>query len=80
MVSFCACEDEAVTLLRMKLWPATPQQPSLAFQFELLDSYESLLLECKVALEICDILGGKPSLVREAAEGHCKLFIHAHEC
>lgn len=50
MVSFCRCEDEATTLLRMNLWPATPQQPSLAFQFQLLDSYESLLLECQVAL------------------------------
>lgn len=38
------------TLLCMKLWPATPQQPSLVFQFELLDSYESLLLESHVAL------------------------------
>ena len=50
MASFCRCEEEAITLLRMRLWPATPQQPSLAFQFELLDSYESLLLECQVAL------------------------------
>ena len=50
MASFCRCEDEVITLLRMKLWPATPQQPSLAFQFQLLDSYESLLLECQEAL------------------------------
>ena len=50
MMSFCACEDKTVTLLLMELWTATPQQPSLSFQFELLDSYESLLLECQVAL------------------------------
>ena len=50
MAPFCRCEDETITLHLMKLWPATPQQPSLAFQFQLLDSYESLLLECQVAL------------------------------
>ena len=33
----------------MRLWPATPVKPVLAFTFDLLDSLEALLLECQVA-------------------------------
>jgi len=35
-------------MVRARLWPAKPQQPSLAFTFELLDWVETLLLECQV--------------------------------
>lgn len=80
MVSFCACEHEAVTLLRMKLWPATPQQPSLAFQFELLDSYESLLLECQVALRdfVTSLEVNLPWYEKLQKDTVSCLFMHMH--
>lgn len=49
-VTFCKCEEEATTLVRYRLWPASPARPVLAFTFDLLDRCESLLLECQVAL------------------------------
>ena len=53
----CQCEPVAVTMVRARLWPATPQFPRLAFTFELLDWAEALLLECQVALQdLCKAL------------------------
>ena len=53
----CQCEPVAVTMVRARLWPATPQFPRLAFTFELLDWAETLLLECQVALQdLCKAL------------------------
>lgn len=49
-VTFCHCEEEATTLIRYCLWPASPTRPVMAFAFDLLDRCESLLLECQVAL------------------------------
>ena len=48
-VSFCSCETEAETLMRVHLFPATPKQSQLAFSFELLDWLEALMLECQVS-------------------------------
>ena len=53
-VTFCHCEEEATTLIRYRLWPASPTRPVMAFAFDLLDRCESLLLECQVAL--CDFV------------------------
>ena len=50
-VSCCQCEPIAVTLVRACLWPATAQNPRLAYTFELLDWAEALLYECQVALK-----------------------------
>lgn len=44
-VTFCACEPEAVTLVRHSMWPATPKNPTLAFHQDLLLWLESLVLE-----------------------------------
>lgn len=33
----CSCEPVSLTLVRARLWPATPQHPRFAFTFELLD-------------------------------------------
>ena len=53
----CSCEPLAVTLVRAKLWPATPHYPKYAYSFKLLDLAESLLLECQVALkDFCQAL------------------------
>lgn len=66
-VSFmcCQCEPLTVTMVRARLWPASPQRPTVAFTFELLDWAEALLLECQVALkDFCKALYFKcPHLV-----------------
>ena len=40
-----------MTLVRARLWPASPQRPHIAFTFDLLDWAEALLLECQIASE-----------------------------
>lgn len=47
-VTFCGCESEVETLMRSRLFAATPKQPKLAFTFDLLDWFEALILECQV--------------------------------
>ncbi len=50
-VSFCACEPEAVTLVRHHMWPATPKNPTLAFHQDLLLWLESLILEWCIGVD-----------------------------
>ena len=38
-------------MTRARLWPASPQNPHLAFSFDLLNWAEALLLECQVAMK-----------------------------
>lgn len=53
----CDCEPLAETLVRARLWPASPHYPRYAFSFDLLDWAEALLLECQVALkDFCQAL------------------------
>ena len=47
----CGCEDLVVTLVKARLWPATPFNPRLVFTFDLLDWAEALLLESQTALK-----------------------------
>ena len=47
---FCACEDEAVTLARHSLWPATPVSPRLCFTMEYMDLLRVLTFECKASM------------------------------
>ena len=47
----CQCEAVAVTMARAQLWPATAQNPQLAFTFELLDWAKTLLYECQIAVK-----------------------------
>ena len=48
------CEPIVVTMVRARLWPATP---NLAFTFELLNWTEAMLLECQVSLmDFCKAL------------------------
>ena len=51
LIGFCKCYSEVETLVCLKLFPATPQRPTMAFCFELLDLLEVLLLECQVAVK-----------------------------
>ena len=48
-VMFCSCETEVETLLRARLFPATPKLPQLVFTFEFMDWLEALMLECHVS-------------------------------
>ncbi|XP_028416463.1 uncharacterized protein LOC114540544 [Dendronephthya gigantea] len=57
-ILFCDCEKDAVTLIRLKLWPGSASRPSLAFHLRLMELAETLLLECHVSLrKFCDVLG-----------------------
>ena len=57
-ILFCCCEDDAVTLLKLQLWPGSITRPLVAFHFKLVMLAESLLLECHVSLKkFCDMLG-----------------------
>ena len=49
-VKFCSCFEELDTLIRLKLFPATPKKPSLVFTFKLFDWLEAVILECHIAV------------------------------
>ena len=57
-IMFCDCEEDAVTLARMNLWPSSATCPSVAFHFKLMELAGIMLLECHVSLKkFCDALG-----------------------
>ncbi|XP_028392622.1 uncharacterized protein LOC114517161 [Dendronephthya gigantea] len=57
-ILFCDCEKDAVTLMKMKLWPGSATRPTLAFHVQLMELARTLLLECHVSLKkFCDALG-----------------------
>ena len=72
MLTCCDCEPTAVTMVRARLWPASPRLPRLAFTFELLEWAEALLLECQVALgDFCKALYFKcEHLVNKVSSNH----------
>ncbi|KAK6321231.1 hypothetical protein J4Q44_G00082070 [Coregonus suidteri] len=45
-LQFCSCELEPVTLIRYRLWPATPHLPQTAISVDLLHQIAALQLEC----------------------------------
>ena len=82
-IKFCCCDCESMctTMVRARLWPASPRFPQLAFTFEVLDWAEALLLECHVAVgEFCRALYFKcPVLVKKVCTIiHCCInyFLH----
>ena len=50
VISFFDCEDDAVTLVRLGLWPGSAVKPTAAFGMKLMDLATQLLLECQVLL------------------------------
>ena len=50
-VTFCACEEDFITLLRFGLWGATPQCPELAFHQHFMRSLMHLQLETQVSVK-----------------------------
>ena len=56
-VMFCDCEEDAITLVRLQLWPGSVTRPLVAFHVKLVALAETLLLECHCSLKkICDVL------------------------
>ena len=47
----CRCLDEVQTLISLRMFPATPNNPRLVFLFELFDLLESLFLDCQLPIE-----------------------------
>jgi len=47
---FCHCEPEPCTLVRHRLWPATPKSPSVAFHFDVLNLQQMLFMEAQVSV------------------------------
>ena len=57
-VLFCDCENDTVTIIRLKLWPGSVTRPVLAFHLKLMELAEIFLLECHVSLrKFCDAIG-----------------------
>ena len=57
VIRFCKCEDEGTTLVRFGLWPSSPQQPRIAFQFSMLEMQRILQMEAHVPLHaFCKVL------------------------
>ena len=50
-VGFCKCKSDAVTLIELGYWPATPSRPNLAFSFLFLDWMEALMLESQIVVQ-----------------------------
>ena len=56
-MGFCDCEPMAITLLRLHLWPGSPERPTTAFHVNLMDVMEKVFLHCKVSLkEFCEAI------------------------
>ena len=64
-IRFCQCEHPAVTLVRLHLWPGSPDRPTTAFQFRLMDQATDMFISCKVSLkEFTDVLEMKRPLLQ----------------
>ena len=54
---FCNWEADALTLVRLQLWPGSVTRLLVAFHTKLVALAENLLLECHVSLKkFCDVL------------------------
>lgn len=49
-ISFCGCKTKIERLVELRLWPATPQSPHVAFTMDLLDIVHATMLECQASL------------------------------
>ena len=49
-ITFCFCHNKSERLIQLRLWPATPTSPQLAFTFDLMELLHILILECQVSL------------------------------
>ena len=49
-VAVCSCESHVITLLSSHIWPGSPEKPSIAFHFRIMDLAEKLFLHNQVPL------------------------------
>lgn len=49
-IAYCSCHNKLERLIQLRLWPATPTSPKLAFTFDLMELLHILILECQVSL------------------------------
>ena len=49
-INFCSCHSKADALLLLGLWPATPHNPSTAFDLRFMEKAQAFLLEGPIAL------------------------------
>lgn len=50
LCTFCACESEPATLIRLGLWPASPRRPTTAISLCLMRLISAVQLECGVSI------------------------------
>ena len=50
-IQFCKCVPDAIRLIELGYWPATPAQPIFVFTRSFMDWMEALLLECQVSTQ-----------------------------
>lgn len=56
-IAFCQCEAPVVTILHLQLWPGSPDRPTTAFHFRLMDMAVDKFIHCQVSLqELSDVL------------------------
>ena len=59
-IEFCQCEHPSITLLKLNLWPGSPERPKVAFHIKLMELVEMLFLQCHVPLyNICKLLDNR---------------------
>ncbi|XP_064637736.1 uncharacterized protein LOC135493966 isoform X2 [Lineus longissimus] len=57
VVKFCKCEEEPTTLIRLCLWPASPKNPKICFDFHLMEMLRVLYLQVPVPVfDFCESL------------------------
>lgn len=49
-IAFCQCEAPVVTILHLQLWPGSPDRPTTAFHFRLMDMAVDKFIHCQVSL------------------------------
>ena len=59
LCTFCTCETEQATLIRLGLWPGSPRRPQTAISLALMRLMSMLQLECGVSVRgICSAIQG----------------------
>ncbi|KAK6304086.1 hypothetical protein J4Q44_G00246720 [Coregonus suidteri] len=78
-LEFCSCELEPVTLIRYRLWPATPHLPQTAISVDLLRQFAALQLECGVSLRGITLAFHKSNACWKTVELYRKLTNESFE-
>ena len=56
-ICFCKCKSMIERMVDLRLWPATPNCPQVAFDIDLLDVVHAAMVECQVSLHhACNML------------------------